>query len=321
MDCADYVYDANGNTLTKSDSSGTAQYNWDFENRLTSATIPGSGTTTFKYDPFGRRIQKSGPLGITNYVYDAANVVEELDSAGNPLARYTHDLGVDEPLSELRSGTTSYYHQDGLGSVTSLSNSSGGLVNTYTYDSFGKLTASAGPIINPYCYTGREFDPELGQYFYRARYYDQNIGRFLSEDPIRFGTINLFNYVGENPVNYIDPSGKRKVYGNWCGPNWTGGQKEPYNPAHDSIYKAPIPDDGGLDTVCMNHDKCYYACRRDNPCDKTARQNCMRQCDATLIHDVPDNKWGTIVKDGIAWFNKNPDAGTNEECGCKDKGK
>ncbi|MBZ5512870.1 MAG: RHS repeat protein [Acidobacteriia bacterium] len=44
-----------------------AGYTWDYENRLTSVTLPGSGgTVTFKYDPFGRRIQKSGPAGITN---------------------------------------------------------------------------------------------------------------------------------------------------------------------------------------------------------------------------------------------------------------
>ena len=61
-----YAYDANGNTL--SDAQGRS-FTWDFENRLTQATNPGVGTTTFRYDPFGRRIQKSGPLGITNYLY------------------------------------------------------------------------------------------------------------------------------------------------------------------------------------------------------------------------------------------------------------
>src|SRR5208282_5312594 len=61
--------DANGDTL--SDPSGKS-YTWDFENRLVQAVVPGTngGTTTFKYDPFGRRIQKSGPLGTTNYLYE-----------------------------------------------------------------------------------------------------------------------------------------------------------------------------------------------------------------------------------------------------------
>src|SRR4051794_33048034 len=62
-------------------------------------------------------------------------------------------------LLELRSGTTSYYQQDGINSVTSLSNPTGALANTYTYDSFGKLTASTGTLTNPFRYTGREFDP------------------------------------------------------------------------------------------------------------------------------------------------------------------
>jgi YD repeat-containing protein len=64
------VEDANGNTL--SDSSGKS-YSWDFENRLVQVVNPGVGTTTFRYDPWGRRIQKSGPLGTTNYLYDGPN--------------------------------------------------------------------------------------------------------------------------------------------------------------------------------------------------------------------------------------------------------
>lgn len=71
------AYDANGNTL--SDASGKS-YTWDFENRLTQAVVPGTGTVNFRYDPFGRRIQKSGPLGTTNYLYDGINLLEEVDN-------------------------------------------------------------------------------------------------------------------------------------------------------------------------------------------------------------------------------------------------
>src|ERR1700723_1122403 len=96
------AYDANGNTLT--DAQGRS-YTWDFENRLTQAVVPGSsgGTTTFKYDPFGRRIQKSGPLGATNYLYSGSNVLNELDSRGNFIAAYTQGGGVDDPLAQLTS--------------------------------------------------------------------------------------------------------------------------------------------------------------------------------------------------------------------------
>jgi RHS repeat-associated protein len=199
------VIDANGNTL--SDASGKS-YTWDYENRLTQAVVPGTGTVAFKYDPFGRRIQKSGPLGTTNFLYDAMDVIEELDNSGNVLARYTHGAAIDEDLSMLRNGTTSYYHADGLGSITSLSNSTGALANTYTYDGFGKLTASTGTLTNPFQFTGREFDQETGIYEYRARYYDQTAGRFISQDPIRFRAgINFYDYVLNSPTNFMDPTG------------------------------------------------------------------------------------------------------------------
>ncbi|HVO80920.1 MAG TPA: hypothetical protein VMT28_09320 [Terriglobales bacterium] len=67
MSPIDIVVDANGNTL--SDAQGRS-FTWDFDNRLSSITVPGVGTTTFRYDFFGRRIQKSGPLGTTNFLYD-----------------------------------------------------------------------------------------------------------------------------------------------------------------------------------------------------------------------------------------------------------
>lgn len=147
-------------------------------------------------------------LGTTNYLYDGPNSVEEVDNSGNFLAKYARTAKVDEPLSEFRAGTTSYYEQDGLRSVTSLSNSSSALANTYTYDSFGKLTASTGTLANPFQFTGREFDPESGAYEYRARYYDTSAGRFVSEDPIGFkGGINKYPYVLNNPTMFNDPTG------------------------------------------------------------------------------------------------------------------
>ncbi len=219
---ATFTYDGNGNTITKVDSSGNTQYTWDFENHLSSVVLPGTaGVVTFKYDPFGRRLQKGSAAGTVNYLYDGSNNVEEVDSSGTLLARYAQGDGIDEPLAEARGGTSGFYEQDGLGSVTSLSRSAGALADTYTYNSFGISTASTGTMPNPFQYTARDYDSETGLRYYRARYYDPQIGRFLSEDPIGFmgGSANFFPYVLNNPIRVKDPSGKNPLVGalTWAG--------------------------------------------------------------------------------------------------------
>src|SRR5205823_6017006 len=151
---ATYTYDANGNTLTKTDSSGTTSYVWDFENRLTSVTLPAGTSVTFSYDPFGNRIKK----GSSIYIYGGANLIQESDSAGNLVARYVQGPGIDQPLVAYRGSTTEFYEADGLGSVTSLTTTTGALNQTYVFDSFGKTTSTTGTFIQPFRYTGREFD-------------------------------------------------------------------------------------------------------------------------------------------------------------------
>jgi RHS repeat-associated protein len=199
------AHDANGNTL--SDPSGKS-YSWDFENRMVSATVPGTGTVAFKYDPFGRRIYKSSPSFTGIFAYDGDDLIETANASGTEIASYTQGINIDEHLSEFRSSAASYYEQDGLGSVTSLSNSAGVLANTYTYDSLGNVTNFTGTLKNPFQYTGRDYDAETGLRYYRARYYDPQVGRFISEDPRRFdGGIDFYRYVSNNVPNKIDPFG------------------------------------------------------------------------------------------------------------------
>ena len=207
---ASYTYDSNGNTLTKVVGSNTTSYAWDFENRLTSVTLPGSGgTISFAYDPFGRRIKKVTPTTTSIFAYDGDNLVEETNSSGTAVARYSDGLNIDEPLAILRSATTSYYQADGLGTITSLSSGAGSLAQTYTFDSFGNQTASSGSLTNPFQYTARESDPETGLYYYRARYYDPGVGRFINEDPIGFnsGSTDAFTYVQNEAASLDDPLG------------------------------------------------------------------------------------------------------------------
>jgi RHS repeat-associated protein len=216
-----YCYDANGNTLSKTTGGSTCStggggggggvdpsYTWDFENRLTSVTPANGNVITFKYDPFGRRIYKNSASGATLYVYDGDNILEELTATGALGERYTYGPGIDEPLVGQRQPKIFYYEADGLGSITSLTDPTGAVAATYTYDSFGFLTNSTGSATNWFRYAARQFDSDTALYYNRARYYDPTTGRFLSQDPSGFKAgVNFYTYVENHPTSLIDPFG------------------------------------------------------------------------------------------------------------------
>jgi RHS repeat-associated protein len=164
---------------------------------------------SFTYDPFGRRIRKVSPAGATTiYVYDGSNIEEELNADGTLGERYTYGPGVDEPLVGQRQPKIFFYEADGLGSITSLTDPTGAVAATYTYDSFGFLTNSTGSATNWFRYTARQFDSDTALYYYRARYYDPTVGRFISEDPIGFlGGPNFYRYASNRPTHFADPYG------------------------------------------------------------------------------------------------------------------
>jgi RHS repeat-associated protein len=204
-----YAYDNNGNMISKTDPSGTTSYQYDAENHLIGINKPDGTVITYRYDPFGRRIAKNINGTITRYLYDSNDILYELDGSNTIIARYTHGLGMDEPLIMKRNGASYYYHADGLGSITHITDAAGSVVQSYVYSAFGEIVDQDGNLPNPYTYTSREYDSESGLYYYRARYYDANIGRFLQIDPMSFAgrDANLYSYVANNPLINIDPTG------------------------------------------------------------------------------------------------------------------
>ena len=229
-----FDYDNNGNMISRTDAAGTTTYTYDSENRLIQLITPNSELITYKYDAFGRRIEKDVNGVVTRYVYDKENIILEYDGSNSLTASYTHNLLIDDPLALEKAGQTYYYHKDALGTITTLTDETGNIAQTYEYDSFGNIVSQTGNIIQPFTYTGREYDPESGLYYYRARYYDASIGRFISEDPIlrpinsqcvgisnpSVGftwlipslmsapqSLHPYGYVGNNPVNTVDPFG------------------------------------------------------------------------------------------------------------------
>lgn len=148
---------------------------------------------------------------MTQFLYDGLNPVQELDGASpsNVTANLLTGLGIDERFTRTDSSGAATFLSDALGSTIGLSNSSGAVATSYTYDPFGNVTASGSSNANPYQFTGRENDG-TGLYFYRARYYSPTFQRFIGQDPIEFagGSPNLYSYALNNPVSFRDPSGK-----------------------------------------------------------------------------------------------------------------
>ena len=101
------------------------------------------------------------------------------------------------------------FQHDVVNSVAATSKANGGASATASYFVFGETQSTTGAAVSRLKYTGRE-DDGTGLYQYRARYYDPSIGRFVSEDPAGFqgSGANWYAYVGNNPVNATDPTGK-----------------------------------------------------------------------------------------------------------------
>jgi len=144
-------------------------------------------------------------------VYDGSNVIGELDAQGNLITAYTH--GVGGLVSLRRAAGPRYYHFDGLGSTTELTDATQAVTDSYRYEAFGNLTAQVGNTRNAYRYVGSlgyYADADSGLMLLGARYYGSAVGRFITVDPVREGG-NWYGYVGSNPINWKDPLGLQEI--------------------------------------------------------------------------------------------------------------
>lgn len=200
-------YDDNGNLIAKTEGSITTDLFYDALNRLVQVDQSAQSTQSYRYDDQGRRIKKTVGSDTTNYLYNGPDLLKEYGANwGTPTASYVHGPYMDDPILRATVSGTQYYHQDGLGSVVAMSDASGLTTGTRRYDAWGNVMDATGTVMQ-YGYTGREPDG-TGLIYYRARYYDPAIGRFTQRDPIGLnGGMNLYAYVGNNPVNFNDPLG------------------------------------------------------------------------------------------------------------------
>jgi RHS repeat-associated protein len=240
-----YQYDHEGHRIKQTEiaTGKVTSYTWDFRGRLTDITYQASSYVNsyvyrrihYTYDGFDRLINKEidtngdGTYETSeSYVYDGANIVLVLNSAGSVTNRYLQGPGVDQVLADEQVSTASqtpntvlWALSDNQGTVRDWAqkNTTTGqtqIVDHIVYDAYGQIVSQTNPQTHlaatnkiRFGYTGQIWDADAKLYYYRARWYDPHIGKFTSEDPLGFaaGDTNVQRYVGNSPTNATDPSG------------------------------------------------------------------------------------------------------------------
>lgn len=201
----DYIYDNEGRLVTRRDrtSGVTTTFTWNALGQLTAVAGSDGTAVGYRYDPLGRRIETTDNGTITRTVYAGRNPRLTLDAAGAVQARLVEGLGLDGILAAVdAAGTSSYPVLDPAGSVRALTDGSGAVSTTFTYDSFGRPVG--GTTSFPHAWQGLTPD-STGLLAAEARTYDPATGRFLSEDPLPAD--NLYPYAANSPLLLSDPTG------------------------------------------------------------------------------------------------------------------
>ena len=203
------TYDADGN-LTRRHGSREFSAQYDPENRPTEITFDGRHTV-YEYGASGPRARKTCNGTVTEYWYAPDGIL--LFATGSDARTERYYIYADGCLVAMvtADNQTFFFHSDKTGNILFITDSTGKVAASYTYDPFGLVSGrSEVAVASDFTYGGAfgVMDEGGGLYFMVNRYYDSLAGRFLQKDPVgTAGGLNLYCYSNNNPVTAIDPDG------------------------------------------------------------------------------------------------------------------
>lgn len=227
----DYNKDGSTSSITESDLIGatTSQIllEWEPLGALKSARISTGNSNLYTnhieyiLDASNRRVGKkvNGQL-VKGWIYQSENqILAETDGTGKIEWQFVYGTKVNIPDLAIKNGKTFLIVSDQIGSPIALLNAdSGEFVAHTSFDEWGNEISPPPPKLFelPFGFAGGLWDRDTQLVHFGHRDYDPTIGRFISKDPIGFngGDTNLFGYVANDPVNWVDPSGLKIAYGN-----------------------------------------------------------------------------------------------------------
>ncbi|WP_303900982.1 RHS repeat domain-containing protein [Thiohalomonas denitrificans] len=185
---------------------------YDALGNLLQVNLPGDMTIEYVIDGKNRRIGKkvNGQL-VQGFLYqDQLNPIAELDGDGNIKTRFVYGSKANVPDYMEKGGNTYRIISDHLGSLRLVIDiATGDVAQRMAYDEFGNAIENTNPGFQPFGFAGGLYDQHTGLVRFGARDYDAVSGRWTDKDPIRFagGDPNIYTYVVNEPINFIDPEG------------------------------------------------------------------------------------------------------------------
>ncbi|MBI4683442.1 MAG: RHS repeat-associated core domain-containing protein, partial [Nitrospirae bacterium] len=217
-----FLYDADGNMTQGYTPDGYVMaMTYDAENRLTAAEYTDSSTvvhrTEYYYSGDGllAELKKFEDYTITNiirFVRAGFLPIQERDENNQIVNEYTWGLdmggGIGGLLNLNQSGQDYSYLYDGKGNVMAVIDGNQQVAASYRYDVFGMPLKKVATLDQPFRFSTKQYDERTGLSYYGYRFYNPSIGRWITRDPLgEAGGINLYGFVGNNPVNFVDPLG------------------------------------------------------------------------------------------------------------------